>query len=194
MSFAIFYASALIWAFFCVLVAVVSVAAVAGPVSYRKATIVGVVVGVIFGVATVSLVKYLGVAGRLFNLLALLQLGGIAPGVISLLFAILAGAIAGATAGRFATRDTSGMRRCATVGVAFGLALGIANAAVTPVSINALIPALEAVGIGRLSVVWIGAATMVSGVIVDLALAVVAFRFVRRRWGATPPATATGTC
>lgn len=193
MSLAVFYASALIWAFFCVLAAVVSVAAVAEPVSYRKAAIVGVVVGVIFGVATVCLVKYLGVAGLLFNLLALVQLGGIAPGVISLLFATLADAIAGATAGRFATRDTSRMRRCATVGVAFGLVLGIANAAVAPVWTNAFIPALEAVGIGPLSAVSFGVATMVSGVIIDLALAVIAFRFVRRRWGAPSPATAAGT-
>ena len=189
MSLVIFVASALIWAFFCVLVAVVSVAAVAGPVSYRKAAMVGVVVGAIFGVVTVSLVVYPGVAGRLFSLLALVQLGGIAPGVISLLFAILAGAIAGATAGRFATRDTSNMRWCAMVGVAFGLVLGIANAAVAPVWINALIPALEAVGIGPLSPVSFGVATMVSGVIVDLALAAIAFRFVRRRWGAAAPST-----
>ena len=182
---------ALIWAFFCVLVSVVSVASVAGPASYRRAATVGLVVGVIFGLSSVGLVRYLGVVGYLFTLLALVQLGGIAPGVISLLFAILAGAIAGAAAGRFATRDAFGMRRCATVGVAFGLVLGVSNAAVTPVWTNALIPALEAVGIGRPSAVWFGAAAMASGVIVDLALAVIAFRFVRRRWGA--PASATGT-
>ena len=34
---------------------------------------------------------------------------------------------------------------------------------------------------------------MVSGVIVDLALAIIAFRFVRRKWGAATPATDTVT-
>ena len=194
MPLVIFVASALIWAFFCVLVAVVSVAAVAGPVNYRRAAMVGAVVGAIFGVAIVSLIVYLGVAGRLINLLVMVQLGGMAPVAISLVFAIPAGAIAGATAGRFAARDPSVMRRCATVGVAFGLVLGIANAAVAPVWANVLFPALEAVGIGRWSASWVGEATMVSGVIVDVALAAVAFRFVRRRWGAALPATATGTC
>ena len=62
---------------------------------------------------------------------------------------------------------------------------------VAPVWMNAFIPALEAVGIGPLSAASVGAATMVSGVMVDLALTAVAFRFVRRRWGATSPATAS---
>lgn len=183
MSLAVFVVAASIWVFFCVLVAVVSAAAVNAPGRYRKAAIAGVVVGVIYGLASVSVVANLGLMGRLITLLAMVQLGRIAPGLISVLFAIVAGSIAGAVAGAVSTRNAAGIRRCATVGVAFGLVMGIANAAVAPVWANALIPALEAVGIGRLSAVWFGAATMVSGVMVDLALAAVAFRFVRRRWG-----------
>ena len=194
MSPTVFVVAASIWVFFCVLVAVVSAAAVDAPGRYRKAAIVGLVVGVIFGIASVGLLANVGVVGRLFTLLAMVRLDRFASVLISVLLAILAGAIAGAAAGAVATRNTVGVRRCATVGVAFGLVMGIANAAVAPVWANALIPALEAVGIGRLSAVWFGAATMVSGVMLDLSLAAGAFRFVRRRWGAVPPATATRTC
>ena len=95
--------------------------------------------------------------------------------------------------GLLARRSAAIVRRCVIVGVIFGLALGIANAAVSPVWMNVLGPALDAVGIARLSAASFGVVTMVSGVIVDLALAAVAFRFVRRSWAAPPPATATGT-
>lgn len=194
MSLTVFVVAASIWVFFCVLVAVVAAAAVDVPGRYRKAAAAGVIVGVIFGFASVSVVTNLGLVGRLITLIAMVQLGSIAPVILSVLFAIVAGSIAGAAAGTVATRNAVGVRRCATVGVAFGLVIGIANAAVAPVWANALIPALESLGVGRFSAVWFGVATMASGVAVDLTLAAIAFGFVRRRWGATPPATATGTC
>ena len=194
MPLTVFVASASIWAFFCVLVAVVSAAAVDAPGRYRKAAMVGLPVGIIFGVASVYSVVYLGVTGRLALLLALAQLDRIASSAISVMFAILAGAIAGAAAGAVATRNADGVRRCATAGVAFGLVMGIANAAVAPFVWNVVFPAMEAVGVERPRAVAFGAATMAIGVMVDLALALIAFRFVRRRWGLATPATATGTC
>ena len=190
MSLTVFLVSASIWVFFCVLAAVVSAAAVDAPGRYRKAAITGVVVGVIFGFASVGLVAQLGVVRRLFTLLALVQLGRIAPGVISVLLAILAGAIAGTAVGALATRSSAGIRRCAVVGTAFGLVLGIANAALSPVASNAVIPAMEAVGLYRPSAVEIGWAIMVTGAAVDIALAVAAFRFVRRSRNATSSARA----
>ena len=192
MSLLVFVVAASIWVFFCVLVAVVSAAAVNAPGRYRKAATAGVVAGVIFGPASVGLVAYLGAVGHLVMLLALVQLGRIAPGVISVLLAILAGGFAGTAAGVVATRNASGTRRCATVGAVFGLVLGIANAAVAPFLWNVVFPAMEAVGLDSPRPVVFGATTMAIGVMGDLALALVAFRLVRRRWGTVPPAI--GTC
>ena len=184
MSLTVFLVAASIWVFFCVLVAVVSAAAVDAPGRYRKAAIVGLVVGTIFGVVSVYLVAYLGVSVRLVALLALVQLGRVAPVLVSVLLAILAGAIAGAAAGAVATRNAASIRLCATVGVVFGLVLGIANAAVAPFLWNVVFPAMEAVGVRSPWPVVFGATTMAIGVMVDLALALVAFRIIRRRWGA----------
>ena len=192
MSLAVFVVSASIWAFFGVLTAVVAVAAVAAPVRYWKAVMAGVVVGFLYGLASVALIFYLGVVGRLVALLALAQLGLIAPIVVSVLLAILAGAIAGAAAGAFATRDSSGTRKCAMFGAAFGLVLGVANAALPLVVGDVVIPAIEAVGLQRPRAVVYGAATMAGGIIIDLVLAFIAFRLIRRRWGTVPPAI--GTC
>ncbi len=186
MSLAVFVAAASIWVFFCVLVAVVSAAAVDAPGRYRKAATVGLVVGIIFGVVSIYLVAYLGVSVRLVALLALVQLGRVAPLLVSVLFAILAGAIAGAAAGAVATRSAVGVRRCVVVGTAFGLVLGIANASVAPFLWNIVFPAIEAVGVRSPRLVVFGAATMAIGVMVDLALALVAFRIIRRRWGVPP--------
>lgn len=189
MSLPVFVVAASIWVFFCVLVAVVSAAAINAPGRYRKAATAGVVVGVIFGLASVSVVANLGLAGHLFMLLALVQLGRIAPGIISVLFAIVAGSIAGATAGVVTTRNAVGVRRCATVGVAFGLVMGIANALVAPFVGNVMFPAMEAMGVESPRAVVFGSVTMAIGVTVDLVLAAVAFRFVRRRWAVAPIAS-----
>ena len=191
---AIFFAAVLVWAFLCLLSAVVSAAAVDAPVSYRKAVMTGVGVGAIFGIASIYLVSFIGMASYLFTLLAPVDLDRFAPAFSSVLLAILAAAIAGAVVGALATRGTTGIGRCAAVGAVFGLVVGIANAGVPSVVQSVLIPAMEIAGLDRPSAVTFGVATMVLGVIIDIALAIIAFRFVRRRWGPAPPATATGTC
>lgn len=194
MSLTVFVVSASIWAFLGVLAAVVATAALPAQAIYWKPAIVGAVVGFLYGLASVGLVFYLGVVGRLVALLALAQLGRIAPIAVSVLLAILAGAIAGAAAGSFATRDSTGTRRCAMVGAAFGLVLGVVNAAVPLLVGNVAIPAIEAVGLQRPRAVVYGATIMAIGIVVDLTLAFIAFRLVGRRWRGAPPATTTGTC
>lgn len=194
MSLTVFFVSASIWAFFCVLAAFVSAAAVDAPGRYRKAAMVGLVVGAIFGLASVGLVADLGVAGRLYALLSLVGLGGFVSVIISVLLAVLAGTVSGSAVGAVVARSRLGIRRCTAVGLAFGLALGIANATLSPIAANAVVPAIEFVGLVRPYAVVVGSAMMVVGALVNIALAVVAFRLVRRRWGAAPPATATGTC
>ena len=193
MSLAVFYASALIWAFLCALVAIVAGAAAGSRTRHWKTVLVGLLVGAAFGVIVDALVSVVGAVS--FFLLSLLPalLDSFAIYFSGILLIVAAAAFTGLAVGLLARRSAAVVRRCAIVGVAFGLVLGIANAAALPVWENALIPALEAVGIGPLSAASVGAATMVSGVTVELALAIIAFRFVRRRWGMVPPATATET-
>ena len=193
MSLAVFYASALIWAFLCVLVAVVAGAAAGRRPRHWKTALVGLLVGAAFGVVTGALFSFVA-AMTVFpiSLLPALLLS-LAIYFIPIALSVAAAGVAGLAVGLLERRSAAIVRRCLIVGVAFGLVLGIANAAVAPVWANVLFPALEAVGIGRWSAQWFGVATIVSGVIVDSALAVVAFRFVRRRWGAPSSATATVT-
>ncbi len=189
MSLAVFYASALIWAFLCVLVAVVAGAAAGGRPRHWKTALVGLLVGAAFGVVTGALFSFVA-AMTVFpiSLLPALLLS-LAIYFTPIALSVAAAGLAGLAVGLLERRSAAIVRRCLTVGVIFGLVLGIANAALAPVWMNALIPALEAAGIGRWSAQSIGAATMASGVMVDLALAAVAFRFVRHRWGAAAPST-----
>ena len=193
MSLAVFYASALIWAFLCVLVAVVAGAAAGRRPRHWKTALVGLLVGAAFGVVTGALFSF--VAAMTVFPISLLPalLFSLAIYFTPIALSVAAAGVAGLAVGLLERRSAAIVRRCLIVGVAFGLVLGIANAAVAPVWANVLFPALEAVGIGRWSAQWFGVATIVSGVIVDSALAVVAFRFVRRRWGAPSSATATVT-
>ena len=193
MSLAVFYASALIWAFLCALVAIVAGAAAGSRTRHWKTALVGLLVGAAFGVILGALVSFFGTVT--FFLISALPapVARFALYIAGILLSVAAAAFTGLAVGLLERRSAAIVRRCLIVGVAFGLVLGTANAAVSPVWKNVLIPALEAVGIARLSAASFGVATMVIGVIVDLALAAVAFRFVRRRWGMVPPATATET-
>ena len=183
MSLAVFYVSTLIWAFWCVLVAIVAGAAAGNRTSHWKRALVGLLVGAAFGIIIGTLTSFVGSVTFLLLTLLPAPLNRLAAYCAGTLLSVVAAAFTGLAVGLLEARLVPVVRRCVIVGVAFGLVLGIANAAVTPVWANALIPALEAVGIGRVSAVWFGAATMASGAIVDLALTVVAFRIVRRRWG-----------
>ncbi len=154
---------------------------------------VGALVGAAFGVITGALVSFVGAVT--FFLISVLPapVDRYALYLTGILLSVTAAALAGLAAGLLERRSAAIVRRCVIVGVIFGLALGIANAAVSPVWENTLIPALDAVGISRWSAASFGVATMVIGVIVDLALAIIAFRFVRCKWGAATPATDTVT-
>ena len=191
MSLAIFYVSAAIWAFLCVLVAIVAGAAAGSRTSHWKRALVGALVGAMFGIITSALVRFFGTVTVFLISVLSASFDRFALYIAGILLSVAAAALAGLAVGLLERRSAAVVRRCVIVGIAFGLVLGIANVVGLHVWGHALIPALEAVGFGPLSAVSIGAATMASGVMVDLALAAVAFRFVRRRWGAAPPATAT---
>ena len=194
MSLSVFYASALIWAFLCVLVAIVAGAAVGGRMRHWRAALAGLLVGVAFGVTIVALISVVGAVS--FSLALLLQslLNSFAIYFAGILLSVAAAAFTGLAVGLLERRSAAVVCRCVIVGIAFGLVLGIANTAVSPLWANVLVPALESLGVGRFSAAWFGTAVMATGVAVDIALAVAAFRLVRRRWGSAPTATATGTC
>ena len=147
MSLAIFYASALVWAFLCVLVAIVAGAAAGSRTSHWKRALVGALVGAAFGVITGALVSFVGAVT--FFLISVLPapVDRYALYLTGILLSVTAAALAGLAAGLLERRSAAIVRRCVIVGVIFGLALGIANAAVSPVWENTLIPALDAVGI-----------------------------------------------
>ena len=179
MSLAIFYVSAAIWAFLCVLVAIVAGAAAGSRTRHWKRALVGALVGAMFGIITSALVSFFGTVT--FFLISVLSASfdRFALYIAGILLSVAAAALAGLAVGLLERRSAAVVRRCVIVGIAFGLVLGIANAAVLPVWQNALIPALEAVGFGPLSPVSIGAATMASGVIVDLVLTIIAVLTVK---------------
>ena len=148
MSLAVFYASAAIWAFLCVLVAIVAGAAAGSRTSHWKRALVGALVGAMFGIITGALVSFVGAVT--FFLISVLPapVDRYALYLTGILLSVTAAALAGLAVGLLEVRSVPIVRRCVIVGVAFGLVLGIANAMVAPVWMNAFIPALEAVGIG----------------------------------------------
>jgi hypothetical protein len=179
MPLAIFYVSAAIWAFLCVLVAIVAGAAAGSRTSHWKRALVGALVGAMFGIITSALVSFFGTVT--FFLISVLSASfdRFALYIAGILLSVAAAALAGLAVGLLERRSAAVVRRCVIVGIAFGLVLGIANVVGLHVWGHALIPALEAVGFGPLSPVSIGAATMASGVMVDLVLTIIAVLTVK---------------
>ena len=188
MSLAIFYGSALVWAFRCALVAMVAGAAVNGRTSYWKGALVGMLVGAVFGIIIVYLISSVGTVTFFLTFLFPAPLDRFSPNLASILLTAMAAAITGLAVGVSAGQSAPVVRRCVIVGVVFGLVLSIADVAVS----LAAIPAIEGAGLGSLSAVTFGLVSMIVGATIDVALTVFSFRFVRRRWGGASTATATG--
>ena len=182
MSLAVFYVSALIWAFICALAAIVAGAAVGSRMSSVKRALVGVGVGAAFGVASVYLLVFHGAAIHRFVSLFPDQFYRFAPTVIATLLMIGAATLTATAVGALATRSGFAIRRYALVGASFGLVVSIAHTMLLLIARNVVLPAMEAMGLYRLSPVSFGAEIMVIGVLVDITLAVVAVRLLRGRW------------
>jgi hypothetical protein len=86
------------------------------------------------------------------------------------------------------------IRGYAIVGAAFGLLVGIAHTMLLLIARYVVFPAMEAAGLYSLSPAFLFAAMMAIGVIVDITLAVVAFRLFRGRRVAAFADDAARTC
>ena len=148
MSLAIFYVSAAIWAFLCVLVAIVAGAAAGSRTSHWKRALVGALVGAMFGIITSALVRFFGTVTVFLISVLSASFDRFALYIAGILLSVAAAALAGLAVGLLERRSAAVVRRCVIVGIAFGLVLGIANVVGLHVWGHALIPALEAVGFG----------------------------------------------
>lgn len=159
----VFYASALMGAFPRVLVAIVAGAAAGTRTSHWKRGLIGALVRAAFGIILDAVS---------FFLISLLQspLESFAIYFSAIFLSVAVVAVAGLAVGLLERRSTAIVRWCVIVAVAFGLVLGIANAAVRPVWEKVFILALAPEGITPVSAVLIGAATLIGGAIVDLRL------------------------
>ena len=127
-------------------------------------------------------------SGLFLILLLPTQLDHLALVFNSILLTIMASAITGTAVGALAPRSARAVRIGAVVGVVFGVALGIANAAVAPVVRFAVATLVRWTSISDPSAVGYGALVVVVGVIVDIALAIAALLWLRRRWDSRSPA------
>ncbi len=123
MSLVTFAASTLVWAFFCALAAIVAGAALNEPVSVWKRVLIGAAVGVLFGLAFLYLlVSFVSAVVDLFTLLIPPQLDRFALAMAAPLLMIAATTLAAVAVGALVDRSVAAIRKCALVGVAFGLA------------------------------------------------------------------------
>ncbi len=183
MLLALLSSTALAWGvLICALVAIVARAAVGGRLSYVKCALVGVGVGVVFAIAIIYVVDFLGAVSDLFASLTPDWLDPFASGATRALVMTGAAALTATTVGALATRSVAILPRYAIVGAAFGLVLSIATTAAALIGVYAALPAMEAAGLGRPSPLSFGAAMVVVGVLIDITLAVVAFRLIRGNW------------
>ena len=175
----------------CALAAVVVAAAFDGPRKYKRRALVGALLGMLFGIIDHYPVRIL--VSALTSPLSepMDRLVSVSIGAI---FAAFAAAVAGAAVAGHAGQTSRSVRKCAAIGAGFGLVAGMANAAVAmvvpgvgiePTTDIIVVLALLSAVVVLLVVAQIG---------VDSVLAIIAFRFVRRRWGAAPPAANAGTC
>ncbi len=185
MFLTVIFAVALVQAFVSAAAAVIATAAGSGPASYRKSALVGAVVGVAFVIAGFYLVSFVGAVA--FFIFSLLPTGmaiiffGILP---TTALAPLSGTIVAALDGR----SSLTIRKGAIVGGGFGLLIGITNITVTFGLSAAAIPSIIAAGLDKPPGFIFGLMNPAVEVVVDIVLAVIAFRFVRsRRARSAPP-------
>lgn len=188
MLVAAFIGSALIWSFICVLAAIIVGAASHNPVGWWKRVLVGAIIGTLYGFAVLYLLVSLAAAlGFLFTLLTPAPLDRYALAMVTTLLLAVATTLAAIGVGLLSDRSAAAMLRCAMVGAAFGLAVGIANAALRIVASSVALPVLEADGLFAEPGMYSALITAIQ-VIIDIALAIAAYRMLGRRRIAPQPA------
>ncbi len=180
-----FLPSALVWVFLCVLVAIVAGAAAGSRTSHWKRGLVGALVGAAFGIITIgALFSDVGAVTFFLNSPLPAPLGGLDPYFTRILLSVVAAFFVGLAVGLLEVRSVPVVRRCIIVGVSFGVILSLANIVVGSIVSFALPPAIPGDSFLSISisVVVFGLVPMIIRATLDVALTVVAFRFVRRRW------------
>ncbi len=184
MFLTVIFALTLVQVFDSAAAAVIATAAGSEPASYRKSALVGAVIGVAFAIARFYLVSFISaVAFFIFSLLPTAMATiffGILP---TTTLATLSGAVVAALDGR----SSLTIRKGAIVGGGFGLLIGIANPTVTFGLSATAIPYIIAEGLDKPTGLIFALMNPAVGVVVDIALAVIAFRFVRSRIARSAP-------
>lgn len=188
MLVAAFFGSALIWSFICVLAAIVVGAASHNPAIWWQRVLVGAIIGTLYGFVVIYLlVSLVAILGFLFTLLTPAPLDRYAPALVTTLLMAGATTLAAIGVGILSDRSAAAMRRCAMVGAAFGLVVGIANSAVRIVASSVAAPLIRADGLLAEPGTYWALITAIQ-VIIDIALAIVAYRMPGRRSIAPQPA------
>ena len=184
MFLTIIFALTLVQVFVSAAAAVIATAAGSEPGSYRKSALVGATIGVAFAIARFYLVSFISAVAYLISFLL--------PTAVAIIFvrillttalATLSGAVVAALGGQ----SSLTIRKGAIVGSGFGLLIGIANTTVTFGLSAAAIPSIIAVGLDKPPGLIFPLVYAAVQVVVDIALAVVAFRFVRSRIARSAP-------
>ena len=185
MFLTVIFALTLVQVFVSAAAAVIATAAGSEPASYRKSALVGAVIGVAFTIARFYLVSFIGaVAFFIFSLLPTAMVIIFFGILLTTALATLSGAVVAALGGQ----SSLTIRKGAIVGSGFGLLIGIANTTVTFGLSAAAIPSIIAVGLDKPPGLIFPLVNAAVEVVIDIALAVIAFRFVRSRIArSTPP-------
>ncbi len=184
MFLTVIFALTLVQVFVSAAAAVIATAAGSEPASYRKSALVGAVIGVAFTIATFYLVSFISaVVSFVFFLLPT----AMARIFVGILFPIALATLSGAVAAALDGQSSLTIRKGAIVGGGFGLLVGIANITVSFGLSAAAIPSIIAEGLDKPTGLIFALMNPAVGVVVDIALAVIAFRFVRSRIARSAP-------
>ncbi len=191
MPLAAFLPITLVWVFLCVLVAIVAGAAAGSRTSHWKRGLVGALVGAAFGIIIGVLLSIVGLVTFFLDSPLPAPLDRLDSFFARILLSVVAAFFVALAVGLLEARSVPVVRRCIIVGVVFGVILSLANTVISSIMSFVLVPAALVHGFvpSSVSVVVFGLVPMIVRAAVDVVLTVVAFRFVRRRWSAAPPAS-----
>ena len=178
MFLTILFAAALVSAFVSAAAAVIVAAAGTNHMSYRISVLVGSGVGIAFGIASIYLVSFVGAVAFFISFLLP---AAVAITFVRILLTTVLATLSGAVVVALYGRSSLTIRKGAIVGGGFGLLVGIANITVSFGLSAAAIPSMIAVGLDKPPGLIFPLVNAAVEVVVAIALAVVAFRFVRSR-------------
>ena len=184
MFLTVLFALTLVQVFISAAAAVIATAAGSEPGSYRKSALVGAAIGVAFAIAGYYFVSFIGAFVYLISFLLPTTIAIIFVGILlTTALATLSGAVVATLYGR----SSLTIRKGAIVGGGFGLLIGIANITVSFGLSVAAIPSIIAVALDQPPGLIFPLMNAAVEVVVDIVLAVIAFRFVRSRIARSAP-------